>query len=87
MKFAERVPQTPNFATGYFRNSVKHCIGNEEDLCVLYSEVSDNTILLWCDGRKYEFQPSHAKKRKLSRGYSNVCKEKGHYVEELAKEL
>ena len=46
----ESVTQTTKFAVGYFHQSTKHWICNEEDMNAMYA-TCDNHIMLWCDGR------------------------------------
>ena len=45
----ESVAQTTKFAVGYFLQSTKHWICNEEDMNAMYA-TCDNQIMLWCDG-------------------------------------
>ena len=87
----ESVPQTTKFAVGYFVQSTKHWICNEEDLNALYT-ACNNQIMLWCDGREdechIESTPSRSSKRR-KKGEEHVTKreEKEQRVEDLAKEL
>lgn len=86
----ESVPQTTKFAIGYFVQSTKYWIYNEEDLKALYT-TSDNQITLWCDGREEnctESTPSRSsKRRKKSDEHATKREEKEQHVEDLAKEL
>ena len=72
----ESVPQTTKFVVGYFVQSTKHWICNEEDLNALYT-ACDNQITLWCDGREdechIESTPSRSSKRR-KKGEEHVTK-------------
>ena len=86
----ESVPPTTKFAVGYFVQSTKYWICNEEDLNALYTSC-DNQITLWCDGREEQcddITPSRSlKRRKKSEEHVTKREEKEQRVEDLAKEL
>ena len=89
-EFEESVPQTTKFAIGYFHQSTKYWICNEEDLNALYTS-NDKQIMLWCDGREDDYvenTPSRSsKKRKRNEERTTKREEKEQQVEDLAKEL
>ena len=84
MEELESVPQTTKFAVGYFVQSTKHWICNEEDLNALYT-ACDNHIMLWCDGCEDECTKStpcrSLKRRKKGEEHATKREEKEQCME------
>ena len=79
----ESIPQTIKFAVGYFVQSTKYWICNEEDLKAMYTS-GDNHITLLCDGREEpdtDCTPSRgSKRRKKSEEHGTKREEKEQCV-------